>query len=331
MTKISHLGYYLPEKIETNEMLEKQNPDWDLSKIGERIGIFQRHIAESNETSLDLAQKASERVFVNFDRNLIDFVVLCTQSPDYYLPTTACILQDRLGLRENIGAFDFNLGCSGYIYGLAIAKGLIIGDMAKSVLLVTSETYSKFIHPRDRSNRSIFGDGATATIIEKSEIEKIQSFEFGTRGSGYDKLIVKNGGMRNAWDPKGQEWEYGSGNITSNNHLYMDGPEIYNFSQEIVPALVNKLLKKSNLSFNEIDYYIYHQANKIMLDQIRKKQGIDKDRFHFNIEETGNTVSSSVPIALKDAMNLSKIKTGDKIVLAGFGVGLSWSATIIEL
>ena len=331
MARIEKIAYYLPEKIETNEMLEKENPDWDLSKVEKRIGIKQRHIANSDETALDLAVKASEKVLSNYDRERIDFVILCTQSPDYFLPTSACILQDRLRLRENIGAYDFNLGCSGYIYGLAMAKGLIDGNLAETVLLVTAETYSKFIHPKDRSNRSIFGDGAAATIIEKHPGEMIYAFEFGTRGSGYDKLIVKNGGLRNRIQSDVKEWEYGSGNITSNSHLYMDGPEIYSFSQDIVPNLVEKILDKSGTPKDVVDYYIYHQANKFMVEQIRKKQGIDKDKFHFNIERTGNTVSSTIPIALKDALISGKVSSGSKILLAGFGVGLSWAGCLVEL
>lgn len=331
MARIHKIEYFLPEKIITNEQLEQENPHWDLSKMDKKVGIKQRHIAEKKETSLDMAVKASEKVLENYDRDSIDYVILCTQSPDYYLPTSACVLQDRLGLSTKTGAHDFNLGCSGYIYGLAMAKGFISANIASNVLLVTSETYSKYIHPKDKTNRAIFGDGAAATIIEKSDKEKIHSFELGTDGSGYDKLIVKNGCLRNSYNKNAKEWSYGTDNITSDNYLYMDGPAIYNFSIETVPNMVSSLLKKEQLTLDDIDYFIYHQANKYMLNYIRRKQNIPMDKFHFDIENTGNTVSSTIPIALKDALTDGKVKTANKILLAGFGVGLSYGATIIEL
>lgn len=331
MAKIKHIEYYLPSKIETNKDLERKYTDWDLSKIEKRVGIKQRHIAGEKETALDMAIKAAEKCFIQYDRQKIDFVIMCTQSPDYYLPTTACLLQEKLGLRECIGAYDFNMGCSGYIYGLAMAKSLIKTNIAKNVLLITSETYSKHIHPLDKSNRSIFGDAATATIIEDSEIEHVGEFVFGTRGSGYDKLIVKNGGFRNKYNENAEVWEYGTNNVTSDNHLYMDGPAIYEFSTEIVPKLVKETISKNNLSLDDIDCHFYHQANKFMLNHIRRSVGVEKDKFYFNIEDTGNTVSSTLPIAISKASKEGKINTGSKLILAGFGVGLSWGACFVEL
>jgi 3-oxoacyl-[acyl-carrier-protein] synthase-3 len=329
--EIRAIEYYLPENIVSNEQLVKEFPEWNLEKISEKIGINQRHVVANNETALDLALFASEKVLKSFGKDLIDFILLCTQSPDYYLPTSACILQNRLNLKTSIGALDFNLGCSGFVYGLALAKGLIQTRIATNVLLVTAETYSKHIHRKDKANRSIFGDGAAATIISETGVNKIFEFELGTDGSGMNNLIVRNGALRNQFNPFEKETIDESGNLSNNNFLYMNGPEIFNFTIENVPTLVNKVLTKNSLSLESIDYFIFHQANKYMLDYLRKKTKIPIEKFYQNMENTGNTVSSTIPIALKDCFERNLVKKGDKVLLAGFGVGYSWGATIIQV
>lgn len=329
--KIHDIDYYLPEITLTNQQLAEEFPEWSADKISEKIGIQTRHISGKNETALDMAVKSSEKVLQNFDRSKIDFVLLCTQSPDYFLPTSACILQDKLGLKTSLGAFDFNLGCSGYIYGLAMAKSLINTSMAENILLVTTETYSKFIHSKDKANRSIFGDAAASTIICRSDINKIFDFEFGTDGSGMNNLIVENGGLRNKFDPKCIDCFDDSGNIINPNNLFMNGPEIFNFTIENVPGLVSKTLEKNGLTLETVDYVIFHQANKFMLDYLRKKIKIPAEKFYQNMENTGNTVSATIPIGLKESINNKFIKAGDKILLVGFGVGYSWGATVVEI
>ncbi len=317
---IHSIEYYLPTSTLSNAKLSQEFPEWEADKIEEKIGIRSRHITSRNETALDLAFNAANKLLEGFDKKLVDFVILCTQSPDYFLPTGACILQDRLGLRKDIGAFDFNLGCSGYIYGLAFAKGLINSHIASNVLLIMAETYSKHIHPSDKSNRSIFGDGAAATLISFSSIENIHKFELGTDGSGKDNLIVKRGGMRNI--------EFSNQDLPE-NYLFMNGPEIFNFTLDIVPDLVQKVLLKNNESLDSIDFCIFHQANKFMLEYLRKKMKVDPAKFYLNMLETGNTVSATIPIALKDCLETGLVKTGYKVLLVGFGVGYSWGATII--
>ena len=319
-SRITKIETYLPRNIITNEYLEKTFDSFSAKKIEKKIGIRNRYIAEVDETSLDMAEKVSSKLLAHYDKSKVDFLLLCTQSPDYFLPTSACILQDRLGLSRNIGALDFNLGCSGYIYGLALAKGLISSNIAKSVLLVTSETYSKFLKDDDVANRSIFGDGAAATIIEKSKEEKILEFELGTDGSGFENLIVKNGAMRNRKLQK-----------TNDDFLYMSGPEIFNFTIENIPLVISKTLAKNNLAMEEIDYVIFHQANKFMLNYLRKKVKIPKEKFYINMTETGNTVSSTIPIALKDSIDKKVVKKGDKVLLVGFGVGYSWGGVVVEI
>ncbi|ROH92434.1 ketoacyl-ACP synthase III [Chryseobacterium cucumeris] len=323
MMKISKIEYYLPQQLLTNEDLEKQFPEWSSERIQEKVGISQRHISSDSETVLDMAVQSSEKIFENYDRNKVDFILFCTQSPEYFLPTTACILQDRLGLRKNIGAIDFNLGCSGFVYGLAFAKGLIAGGIAKSILLVTSETYTKHIHPDDKGNRSIFGDASASAIIEKSEGNDYQ-FCLGTDGSGAENLMVKKGAFKKDFELN-PEHEFGPENI------YMNGPEIFNFTIENIPGLVKETLEVNSMTMDDIDHFVFHQANSFMLNYLRKKTKIPAEKFYIDMEKTGNTVSATIPIALKNMMDKGMLKQGDKVLMAGFGVGYSWGATIMEI
>ena len=330
-TKISNSAYYLPSSTLSNNHLQEEFPELDINKVETKLGIKKRHLCNNDETALDLAVKASEKLLKNFNKDKIDFIILCTQSPDYFLPTSACILQNELKLNKNVGALDYNLGCSGFVYGLAIAKGLIKASIANNVLLVTAETYSKHLHPKDRGNRLIFGDAATATVISQSDKSQIFNFELGTDGSGYDKLIVHNGAMRNKKNKFEQEVKDKLGSITSKNYLMMNGPDIFNFTIKNIPIAVKKCLSINQTSIDDIDFVIFHQANKYMLDYLRKKTKIPENKFYINLENTGNTVSNTIPIALCDCINNKLIKKGDKILLAGFGVGLSWALTIIEI
>jgi 3-oxoacyl-[acyl-carrier-protein] synthase-3 len=325
-----NLDYYLPEKILTNTDLSKEFQDWNFEDFEKKIGIKQRHIAQENETALDMAEKACLKVLDKIDRSKIDFIILCTQSPDYFLPTSACILQNRLNLTTSCGALDINLGCSGYIYGLSLAKGLLASRVASNILLVVSETYSKHLHPKDRANRAIFGDAAVATYINEDNLE-IGEFILGTQGKGFEELIVKNGGTKNKGLKIAEEYEYGTGNITSDDYLYMNGPGIYNFTISTIPSLVSETAKKNSLTLDEIDFFIFHQANEYMLNYLRRKSQIPTEKFCIDMALTGNTVSATIPIALKNAISNKKIQKGNKVMLVGFGVGLSWGATIITI
>ena len=325
---INSISYYLPVYQLTNEKINQEFPDWGIEKISLKTGINSRHISAADEFSSDMAIKAAEKLFVehNIDRKSIDFLLFCTQSPDYFLPTTACILQHKLKLNTSCGALDFNLGCSGFVYGLSLAKGLIAGNMAKNVLLITSETYSKFIHPKDKSNKTIFGDAAAATLISAEKgLFEIGDFIFGTDGSGAENLIVRNGGMRN---PIHQNEdiidEYD--NVKNDNNLYMNGSEIFNFTSESVPSLTNAMLTKIGKSLEVIDLFVFHQANKYMLNHLRKKIGIPEDKFFIKMDHCGNTVSSTIPIALYEAIKSERTKDCKNIILSGFGVGYSWAS-----
>lgn len=331
---ISTISVYLPEQVVTNETLLADQSLSTLTpeRIFSKLGIKQRHIAADGETSLDLAYQACLKALKVTEKESIDFLLFCTQSPDYFLPTSACILQDKLGLNKTTGALDFNLGCSGYIYGLAIAKGLIESQIAKKILLVTAETYSKVIHQDDISNRSIFGDAAAATVITRSEQQGILNMELGTDGSGFSNLIVAQGCFRNGfWETSVQTTLDRSNKASSGDRLYMNGPEIFNFTIDAVPGLIESVLSKNSMKLDDVDYFIFHQANKFILDYLRKKIGIPAEKFYINMESTGNTVSATIPIGLKDAQDRGIVKKGDKLMLCGFGVGYSWGATIIQL
>jgi 3-oxoacyl-[acyl-carrier-protein] synthase-3 len=330
-SKIKSIGIYLPDTILTNEQLARDFGKWEPDKIESKLGIKERHLAAENETAGDLAFKAALNVLSDYDKEKIDMLILCTQSPDYFLPTTACVLQDRLKLRTDIGAFDFNLGCSGFIYGLAMAKAFIKAGIAFNVLLITAETYSKYINPKDLALKTIFGDAAAATIIERSQEEQIFEFVLGTDGSGKDNLIVPNGCFRNAFDQFAEERKTESDDVYTDNNLFMNGPEIFNFTIDAVPVAVEQCLKKNVMSLNDIDYFIFHQANKYIIGYLRKKLGIPVEKFHSDIVYTGNTVSSTIPIAFDTALKSGKIVKGNKVLLCGFGVGYSWGAVIIEV
>ena len=303
------IAYALPEKILANDDLVKIYPEWTAEKIFAKTGIASRHVAGDGETALDLAERAARGLFSlhGVAADEIDFLLLCTQSAEYALPSSACLLQNRLGIPSTVGALSFDHGCSGFIYGMSLAKGLIVGGMAKTVLLVTAETYTKYIAVEDKSTRTIFGDGAAATLIDEEIAPKIGVFSFGTDGSGAEKLIVRDG------------------------KLFMDGPEIFNFTLDVVPKTMDDVLARNGLTREEIDLYVFHQANKFMLDTIRKVNGLPRDRFYVNLENTGNTVSSTIPIALKQLEESGKLSPGMKIMLMGFGVGLSWGATVISV
>ena len=326
---IKAISYYLPERDVTNEQLVEEFPEWSVEKIAKKVGINERHIAAENETAGDMAFKAAEKLITenNVDKENIDFVLLCTQSPDYFLPSTSCIIQNRLGLSTKCGAFDFNLGCSGYEYGLAVAKGLIISGIAKNILLLTSETYNKHIHPKDKGNRTIFGDGASASLISTDGFAKIGDFVLGSDGSGYDRLIQKTGAMRYN-HPFNDCREDENGSLLSSDHLIMDGKAIFDFTSDVVPPMVEESIRKNHLKMDDIDLFVFHQANKYMINYLRKLMGIDKDKFYVFMETVGNTVSSTIPIALSEALKDGKLH--GNVVIAGFGVGLSFGATVLN-
>ncbi|WP_025884362.1 3-oxoacyl-ACP synthase III family protein [Segatella paludivivens] len=322
---IKGISYYLPSAIVTNEDLVNDFPEWNVEKVAAKVGVDSRHLAAADETAGDMAEKAAINLFKEYSINPqnIDFILLCTQSPDYHLPSTACLLQHKLGIPTSAGAFDYDLGCSGCVYGMAIAKGLIYAGIAKNVLLLTAETYTKYLHPSDKSNRSIFGDGAAACLISTDGFAEIGEFVLGTDGSGADMLIIRSGGARMK-DKTSKVQLDEEEHYQYDDYLYMNGSEIFNFTLDAVPELFKQILRKNNIKKDDVDYYVFHQANKFMLNTIRKVCQLSKDKFYINLSETGNTVSSTVLIGLKDCLVHKNIIPGMHVMVTGFGVGLSW-------
>ena len=329
---IRQIEYALPARVLGNDDIAAQFPDWSVAKISAKTGISERHIAARDEFSSDLAFAACRKLF---DTGTcapadFDFLILCTQSPDYFLPSTACLLQSRLNLPQQCGAFDFNLGCSGFVYGLGLAKGLIETGQARNVLLVTAETYSKFLRDDDKTVRTIFGDAATATWVAGREAPAgapadLGPFVYGTDGTGADNLIVKRGGLRSGALDAGPGAQEPAAPL-----LYMNGPEIFNFTLRVVPACVKQLLERSGLSLEAVDFFVMHQANRYMLEHLRDKLGIPPAKFMVFMENTGNTVSSTIPIALHEALKSGLLKRGQVLVLVGFGVGYSWGGAVVR-
>ena len=336
---INGISYYLPKKVLTNQELSKEHPDWSIEKISQKTGILQRHIAGENEYSSEMALSAMDIFFKEhtIERSNIDFLLFCTQSPDYLLPTTACILQDKANLSKSCGALDFNLGCSGYVYGLGLAKGLVESGQAKNVLLVTSETYSKFIHSKDKSNKTLFGDASSVTLVTSQPnanyfCAQIGHFVYGTDGSGYEYLIVRNGRMKGCKSERKDQYDEDGNFIKNDDNLYMDGKAIFNFTAYEIPPLIDKVLEKNRLTSDDISLFVFHQANAYMLDFVRNRCKIPKEKFYISIHDVGNTVSSTIPIALKRAIEDKTLNSYiQNILLCGFGVGLSMGAVIINV
>ncbi len=322
---IGPIAVHLPERVETNQQLAEEFPNWDMNLIFSKTGIAARHIAAPDECASDLGFKAAQKLFAeyNIDPASIDFVLLCTQTPDYPLPTTACLLQDRLGLRRSCGAFDINLGCSGFVYGLAVADGLIRTGAVRRVLFITAETYTKYIHPSDRSLRTIFGDGAAATLIEAAETPSLSGYCFGTDGKGADTLLVTKGGARApaaCHKPRHrQRWP---------SPLYMDGPSLINFTVGAIPQVVEDILCSAGKRREDIQLYLFHQATRKMLELLCDCLGIDMARMPLALENCGNTVSSTIPILLDELRRSGQLTVGMQNIMIGFGVGWSWAGCI---
>ncbi len=322
---IGPIAVHLPDRIETNAELQAAYPDWDLELIASKTGILQRHIAAPAETASDLGVAAARKLLDQYqiDPSSIDFLLYCTQTPDYPLPTTSCLVQHRLGLATHCGALDFNLGCSGFVYGLGLSNGLIQARSAKRILLITAETYSRYIDPDDRSLRTIFGDGAAATLIESSEEPSLFGFRYGTDGRGADTLFVGDGGARAESDriqPRHRKrWK---------SRLYMDGPSLINFTVDAVPRLIDEILSAENLTDPQVEFYLMHQATRKMLEQLQQRMGVTESRMPIELQNCGNTVSATLPILIHDMRMAGRLRPNSLSMLVGFGVGWSWAGCL---
>ena len=339
---ITAIEYYLPDAVLTNDQLASAHPEWQVPRIAAKQGIRERHIAAPQECASDLAVRAARKLFDSgvVEPGDIDMLLFCTQTPDYFLPTTACMLQERLGISTEAGALDINLGCSGFVYGLGIAKGLIETGQAEAILLVTSDTYSKILRESDRGVRTLFGDGAAAALIEPLAPDSdlhIEAPVWGTDGRGAHNLIVRGGAAR-SWSgvgaaasaPGTRGERHGETHYLEPPYLEMNGPEIFNFTSTVVPALVENVLQRTCKTIGDIDLFVFHQANLQLLEHLREKIGIPPEKFYVALADLGNTTSSTIPIALKRARMDGALLPGQLVLLAGFGVGYSWAGTVIR-
>jgi 3-oxoacyl-[acyl-carrier-protein] synthase-3 len=333
------IEYELPEATLTNADLAAQFPEWRIDRTFAKTGIERRHIAGPEECASDLAVRAAAKLLSGgaVAAGEVDFLLLCTQSPDYFLPTTACLVQDRLGLPTSAGALDINLGHSGFVYGLGLAKGLIETGQARNVLFITAETYSKYLHPEDRATRPIFGDAAAATLIRGIDEPcgpagpRVGPFLYGTDGRGAENLIVRAGGARRPRSPESSRAARDeAGNLRVDDRLYMNGPELFAFTLREVGPAVQRLMARSDTAIDSIDLFVFHQANRFMLEHLRSQLGIPEEKFVLALADCGNTVSSSIPIALKEAQAVGALRDGHRVLMIGFGVGYSWAGALLR-
>ena len=323
------IEYYLPEQVVHNSYFREQFPEWKVDQTALRTGVLERHIARPDETAYDLALMAAKKLL---DKNpslseKIDGIIFCTQSPDYVMPSNAFLLQRDLGLKKNILAFDYNLACSGFIYGLVMATSFIRSGVAKNLLLVTADTYSKYLAEGDRSTRMLFGDGAAVSWIGQvvdggSEplISSFGDFLLSSDGSGWDQFLIRSGGSR---QPKScrDAPDY-------NDKIAMNGLRVLNFVNDRVIKQLFELLANNCLAAEEIDQFFFHQASGLALESLRKKLKIGDEQMFSNLSAVGNTVSASVPILIKDYFSHNTLPKGSRLLLSGFGVGYSWGSML---
>ena len=333
--KIKAVEYYLPNNLVTNDDLDREHPNWGINKLASKTGVFSRFIVGNEETSLDLSLKAIEKLITktNLDLQEVDALIVCTQTPDFIMPPNACLIHGKLGLRQNTIAFDINLACSGYVYGLDIINSLIASGRSNKILFVTGDTYSKYIHPDDRAVKCLFGDGVAVTLIESSDDESgIIDVHSGTNGTKYDRFYIEAGGCKMPKTPETKkEFSDNSGNTRTKEHISMDGFGVLSFFGTLIPKEVKIILKKNNLVLDDIDAFLFHQASHLALNAISKALKISDDKMIIDMSDIGNLVSASIPVALSRALEKGSIKKGNLVLLCGFGVGLSWGTVLIKI
>jgi len=308
----------LPKNSFTISSLKKKHPTWHIKKIIDKTGIEKIWYTDKSQTALDLGFEASKKVLKKINKKTIDTLIYVTQSPEYFLPTTACILQYKLRLNNNVKSFDINLGCSGFVYALFVASSLVQNNMGKNILIVCADTYTKYIESSDRTNKTIFSDGASATLVSKSKKKYFGNFLMGTDGSGYKDLIVEKGASRDGFQDANKA------------RLFMNGSKIFMFTIANIPQNIKKLLKISKIKKEKIKTFFFHQGSKVILNSLKNSLNLPNEKVYNNLRFLGNTVSSTIPFSLKQASAEKKINNNDLIVLSGFGVGLSWGSCIIK-
>lgn len=307
-----------------------------IARLKKTIGLNKRRVVDSGTTALDLCESAAEQLLKGLGLSVteIDALVFVTQTPDYEQPCNAAVLHGRLGFSSDCAVFDVNLGCSGYVYGLWLAHMMVSSGGCRRVLLLAGDTISRIVNPKDRTVAPLFGDGGSASLVEYSEDAGLAQFSLETDGSGFDKLIVPAGGMRNPCsEATAKESVDADGNQRSLENLFMDGAEIFNFSISVEPQSVKELLQYAGLSADEIDFFVFHQANRYILGNITKRLKLDPKKVPMEtVERYGNQSSASIPCALSGELSDVLLKGASKqVLLSGFGVGLSWASVVLDL
>ena len=335
MIAIEAIASGFPVRSMGNEEWRAAYPDWDFERLEKRTGVLRRFVASEGETALDFALAACRQLESEGKLRApeIDAIIFCTQSPDYIMPPNSCLLHGELGLRPDVIAFDITLACSGYIYGLQLASSLIESGASRRVLLATADTYTRFIHPGDRATRCLFGDGGAVSILSKAENGRgIRGIQCGTAGKHFQKFMIAAGGMRTPCSAAtARETVDQSGNVRSLEQIKMDGLGVLSFFNATVPCAVRTAVARHNLSLEDIDLFLFHQASQVALDSLRSALAIPAEKMVYDLAETGNLVSASIPVALKRAMDSGRARPGQVALLCGFGVGLSWGTAVIDL
>jgi 3-oxoacyl-[acyl-carrier-protein] synthase III len=332
----------LPDNVVTNNDLKTKHHAWNMEQIAPKTGELSRHHVGENELASDLGFRAVQSLIqkAGISVSEIGGLIFCTQSPDYIMPPNATILHAKLGLPKSVLAFDFTLACSGYVYGLAMAQGLMVTLGINNIILVTADTYSKYIHSNDRSAGTLFGDGGTATLLKMQlkappsptqAISRLVDFNLETDGHGGSCFMIKAGGLR---QPKNSETAKLRRDVTGNEwtdeHIKMDGKAVLDFAKREIPGAVARILEKNQLTMNELDLILFHQASQFALNTLALEMKIPAEKTFSNISTLGNTVSASLPLLLHDAVEQGKAKRRDKILLVGFGVGFSWGCCLLQ-
>lgn len=315
------------------------NRDYELLSDKEQeffiksVGVETRRSADAGTTTSDLCEPATLKLLdeLGWKAEEVELLIFVSQSRDYLIPATAGILQDKLGLPKSCVALDISLGCSGYVYGLSVMGRMMTGGAIKKGLLMVGDVSTQTTSYKDKSTYPLFGDAGTVTALEYAAGEADMHFNLQTDGAGYEAIIIPDGGIRNLASGKSFEYEKISEGIERNRyHIALDGMEVFNFSLREVAPNIKALASYAGTSLDEIDYYVMHQANKIMNESIRKKLRIDEARYPYSLAEFGNTSSASVPLTIVTRLHEEVQSKKLKFLFSGFGVGLSWGSVILD-
>lgn len=333
MSTVNKVALYFPEKVFTNSDFFEIFPEEANSKTWDRLGIEKRHIIGTDEVPSDMGLKAAKKLLAKFPeiQNKIDFILFTSPERDYYTPVTAGVLQDKLGLGNEVGCMDVHQGCSSFLYLVSHADGLIKIGAASHVLVIAVSPLTKKVHEQDKANRFIFGDGACAFVVEKSVDAHFHSYYFGNDGARKDKIIIRDGEHRNPLNDQSYTPfvnDYGEEQTPA--CFYQDGAGVFRFTLDRIPKMIHQLLAKNNLQADDIDLYLLHQPNAFIVKSLARIAGLPKDKVVIDVADYGNTVSVTIPTLIHNLLEKKEIKPGMKILIAAFGTGLSWNGCIWE-